>query len=156
MTNLNDKNIGFIGSGNMGEAIIAGLCTSNNGSSIFVFDIDEQKLIDIKKKYDINICESNTELCQKADIIFLSVKPDKISEVLDDIKSSINDKKIIVSIAAGIDLASIESILGSKNKIIRAMPNTPALIGEGMTVVSPNKKADDDSISIIEFIFCPS
>ena len=153
MTEFNNKKIGFIGSGNMGEAIIAGLSNSINPNNIFVFDIDEKKLIDIKKKYVINICESNNDLSKKSDFIFLSVKPDKIFEVLDEIKSSLNDKKLLVSIAAGINLDSIENTIGSKYKIIRAMPNTPALIGEGMTVISPNKKADDESLNSIEFIF---
>ena len=153
MTTMNEKKIGFIGSGNMGEAIIAGLCKSIGPGNIFVFDIDEKKLIDKKKKYAINISENNITLCKNSDIIFLCVKPDIIFKVLDDIKSSLNNKKIIVSIAAGINLDSIEKIVGSQNKIIRAMPNTPALINQGMTVISPNKKADDDSIKKIETIF---
>lgn len=149
---LNNISIGCIGTGNMGSAIIAGLSKHVEKSSIFCFDIDKEKLNSIVKKYKIQPANGLSELVAKSKVILLSVKPDIIPSVLNEIKDNCGDK-ILVSIAAGIKIESIANILKTPHKIVRVMPNTPALVGEGMAVISPNENVDEDSLKIVSDIF---
>lgn len=135
-----NKKIGFIGCGNMGEAMLKGIIDSfDNVKDIYVFEKNEGRQRDLKEKYNINISLTPLELVNNSEIILVAVKPNIFNLVMDEIKPAINDSKVIISIAAGVTIAAIEKGLGSKAKIIRTMPNTPAFVGLGMTSMSPNK-----------------
>jgi len=149
---LENKIIGCIGTGNMGSAIISGLSNNIKRENIYCFDIDRQKLEGIKTLYNVNITEDLNILTDKSDIIILAIKPDVLSQIIEKIKKNISDK-ILVSIAAGISIKSIEDILQTPHKIIRIMPNTPALISEGMAVISPNANVDEKSLLMVKEIF---
>ena len=151
MMNISKKNIGIIGLGNMGEAIILGLLKHVDSGKITGFDKDQNKCKKISDK--IKISDSGESLIQNSDIIVLAVKPDIIPLICKDIKDSISNDKIIISIAAGITIASIEKIIGSDKKVIRVMPNTPALVNEGMTAISNNNSVNKQDLELGREIF---
>lgn len=143
--------LGFIGAGNMGSAIIGGALTSGivKGSDITVSDRDIQKLDALKEKYGVNTTIENT-YCNACDIVFLCVKPNVLAEVIAGIKDNADGKAVFVSIAAGQSIGKIENAFGNKLvKVVRVMPNTPALVGEGMSAVCTNSNVDEDELNAV-------
>ncbi len=118
----------------MAEALIKGM-TSQGMKDIYVSEPNDERRQDLGKKYGVKTTQDNKEVISECDIIILAVKPQNIETVLDEISEVVTDKKTIVSIAAGITLAYLESKLKTK-QLIRVMPNTPALVQEGMSVMS--------------------
>ena len=147
--------IGFIGCGNMGQAMLSGMIDSGRVSSkdILVTDKLLASRVNTQKKYGVEITSNNVELTMIADIIVLAVKPQFYEEVLTEIKSAIWENKIVVSIAPGKTLGWLEEKIGKPAKIIRAMPNTPALVKEGMMGVCANDKVAKDELELICKIF---
>ena len=150
-----DRILGFIGSGNMGQAMLGGILESKllPGNQIIVSDLDEQKLQAVAETYGVQTTTDSRELALKADIIILAVKPNIYDPVMQSIKDVITSDKIIVTIAAGKSIASIEAILGSKTKIIRTMPNTPALVSEGMSALCSNKNVTSGELNEVKAIY---
>jgi pyrroline-5-carboxylate reductase len=134
--------IGFIGSGNMAEALIKGIITAGlyKPTNIFISDIRPLRIKRLVKKYKVRPAKNNKKLVNKADIIVLSVKPQNMTEALKSIKGAVSSKKLVISIAAGVKVSRIASVL-SDVSIVRVMPNTPALIGEGASALFANTKA---------------
>lgn len=127
--------LGFIGAGNMGEAYISGLSSKNE---IYFYETNNEREEYIREKYNSIPCKTIAEILEKADYIFLAVKPNVISFVLEKIKELAYEgnklkNKIILSVAAGIKINQIQKSIGIDKKIVRVMPNTPALIQKGMT-----------------------
>lgn len=148
--------IGFIGTGNMGSAMIEGLISSSicKDSDIIVSDLNKEALATLKKSFpNINTTSNNIECAQKANILILAVKPNIYNIVIDEIQSSTDPNTIIVSIAAGVKRKSIEEGFEKDIKLIRTMPNTPALVGEGMTALSPNKNVSEDELNRVKELF---
>ena len=136
----NMSSIGFIGAGNMAQAIINGIIQAGQfaPADIMVSDISGDRIIDLFKMYGVTGVSNNTAIAQKADIIVLSVKPQVMAGVLEEIKGSIKENSVVISIAAGITVDAISKVLGDA-QIIRVMPNTPSLVSEGMSgLYSPN------------------
>lgn len=150
-----NKKIGFIGSGNMGSAMIKGILNSEliSSGNIYVSDINENKLLEIKNDLGVNVTTDALELINSIDIVVLSVKPNIYKIVLEQIKNSITNDLLVVTIAAGINIQFVEDIIGNDKKIIRTMPNTPALVGEGMAAICPNKNINDEELNIVKSIF---
>ncbi len=146
--------IGFIGAGNMGSAVIFRLA-GQNAENINVYDIDTNKIKNLQKSINIKPVASVADIIKTSEIIFIAVKPDNTQDVLDQIKGcQISfDEKIFVSIAAGIKISTIEKSLGNNARVIRVMPNTPALHGEGMSVLSPNSNISDETLESVKEIF---
>lgn len=149
-----NKKIGFIGCGNMAKAMIKGIINSKliKTENIYASALSENTLINAKNKFNINTTKDSREVVLKSDIIVIAVKPNIYDIVLNDIKDVI-DNKIIVTIAAGKTIDSIESIIGDDKKIIRTMPNTPALVNEGMSALCKNKNISDQDLRDIKSIF---
>lgn len=135
------KNIGFIGCGNMGSSMLGGLINKNfvSKEQVFVSTKSKESREKLEKKYGVLGLESNIDIAKKADILILAVKPYMYKEVLKEIKSVLRKDQVIVSIAAGIDLIDLHEMIGEDFKIVKTMPNTPALVGEGMSAICPNK-----------------
>lgn len=138
--------IGIIGLGNMGSAIARGISGSIPGKNIFAYDMDSAKGKDLK---NINITPYMDEVIDSSSIIVIAVKPDWVNEVLLKLTEY---NGIIVSVAAGIKLETLLKAAGIDKKIIRAMPNTPALSGCGMTVISPCENISTDEINAVQEI----
>lgn len=133
--------IGFIGTGNMGHAILEGFIVSRKvkKEDIFIFDTDQSKLDMLVKNYGVQTAKNENNLVEYSDLIILAVKPNIYDIILEKIKPNIDEKKIILTIAAGYSVERAEKILGDNKKVVRTMPNTPAQILEGMTGVVFNK-----------------
>jgi len=140
--------IGFIGGGNMAEALIKGIVRSQ----ILVSEPREERRRYLEQTYGIKTTESNKEVVSSCSIILLAIKPQNMESVLDEISNSITEEKTVVSIAAGITFAYLSSKLKSR-KLIRVMPNTPALVQEGMTVMSLCECLSDRDVSTVREIF---
>ncbi|MFC1650221.1 pyrroline-5-carboxylate reductase [Candidatus Latescibacterota bacterium] len=137
--------LGIIGFGNMGSAIIGGLIQSNvyMPSDIHIFDVDSAKLAKAKKDGHF-IHSSMAELGESSEIIIIAVKPGDVIKALSGLKGS-SGIELIISVAAGISTAEIESAAGDI-PVIRVMPNTPCMVGAGAIVISRGKKAGDKHI----------
>ena len=136
------ETIGFLGSGNMAEALIKGIIGAQiyAPENILVSDIRAERLKLLAEKYDVVPVAGNAELAKKVDILVLSVKPRNMTEALQSIRKNIRLDTLVISIAAGIRVANISAVL-SDMAIVRVMPNTPALIGEGASALFANEKA---------------
>lgn len=146
--------IGFVGAGKMATAIITGiidakLCESKN---IFVYDISESALNKMKTELKITAEVSAENVLQKSDIIFFAVKPFVMRDVLSGLKGKFKNNQLVVSIAAGISTKTIEEYTEG-NPVIRVMPNTPALVKEGMSAVCRGKYANEEHADIVCQIF---
>lgn len=132
-----NKKISFVGCGNMAEAIVSGLVKSGvNPLNIIASRRDEKKLDELRNKYGIDVTSSNKFACEIADVVFLCVKPMMMEKVCKEVKDNILPNATVVSIAAGIPIKQLQEWLGEDKKIIRAMPNTPAMVQAGMTSLS--------------------
>ncbi|WP_313699918.1 pyrroline-5-carboxylate reductase [Pantoea sp.] len=149
------KKIGFIGGGNMAKAIIGGLVNSGKitPSDIFVYDRKAETNQAMAEQYGINAAESADALAREVDILFGAVKPNVILKVLKELSGSLKKEALVVSIAAGVTLDSLSSVLGYDRKLVRAMPNTPSLVSEGMTSVTPNVLVEQAEIDEVVAIF---
>lgn len=135
-----EKKTGFIGCGNMGKAILSGLLTSGQAraENVWVYTPSEESQQALKQEFGVNTASSAQEVAQATDIVFGAVKPNIMLKVMSDIASSLNKDSLVVSIAAGITLDQLATVLGHDRKIIRTMPNTPSLVQAGMTSITPN------------------
>lgn len=150
-----DKTIGFIGGGNMASAMIGGMINSRlcHKEQIIVTARTQSTLDRLSAAYDIRVTLNNKEAAQFSDILFLAVKPYAYEEIIKEIKNVVSNQKIIVSIAAGINHAKLNSYFGKPLKIIRAMPNTPAMVLEAMTALTPNEFVSKKDLKNVTDIF---
>ncbi len=133
--------LGFIGTGNMAGAIIGGILKKGivKADDIIGADVLEAGREKVKAAYGIRVTDNNIEVVDNADIMFLSVKPQYYAEVIGEIRDAVTENKIVVTIAPGKTLSWLKEQFGKNVKIVRTMPNTPALVGEGMTAACPNE-----------------
>lgn len=134
--------IGFVGSGNMAEALTKGITNAGlyEPENVLVSDIRSERLDYLSREYHVQPVNENAALAEKVDILVLSVKPQNMTEALESINDSIRKEALVISIAAGIKTTNISAVLGDI-AIVRVMPNTPALIGEGAGALFANEKA---------------
>ena len=153
--------IGFIGGGNMAEALIKGIrgkvgLTRFQGQGarddIFVSEPREERRKYLEQTYGIKTTQSNKEVASLCNLIILAVKPQDIETVLNEIADDVTEDKSVVSITAGITLAYLASKLKTK-KLIRVMPNTPALVQEGISVMSLCECLTDKDVAVVKDIF---
>ena len=149
------KKIGFIGAGNMGGAILGGILKSKmmDNEHIMASAKSERTMERLKNEYNVHVTKDSKEVVEFSDIIVIGVKPNIYDEVLEEIKDVIDNKKIIITIAAGKTIESVENIIGNDKKIVRTMPNTPSLVGEGMTSLSPNKNISKEELDFVKSLF---
>ena len=154
MRYLKGKRIGIIGLGNMGIAILNGLILSGavGKTALSGFDKEPAKRAGVKKRYSITISKSIPELVAGCDIIIIAVKPQNIDEALKEI-SFYGKDRLHISIAAGITTRRIEKALGGKSRVVRVMPNTPALVGEGISALCKGRYALRTDIKTADEIF---
>lgn len=152
---MKNSTIGFVGSGNMATALVKGLVESGLYSSdrLLASDSDPQKLKELTEKFGIKGYSSNRELVGGCTIIVLAVKPQVIREVLEEVRDGIRGDHLVISIAAGIPMAMIHSIVGSHIPLIRVMPNTPALIQKGISALAPGELVTPEQMKVAEEIF---
>ena len=140
--------IAFLGGGNMAEALIKGMIVSGTvkAEQVIVNDVSADRLEHLRKTYGIIIDKSTKEAADRADIVFLSVKPQVIDVVLSKIAPVADGKKLVISIAAGVTIARIEKMLTAKPRVVRVMPNTPALVLAGAAGVAGGSTATPEDM----------
>jgi pyrroline-5-carboxylate reductase len=152
---LKDKKVGFIGAGNMGEALIKGLVSANvvAPEAIYASDVRVERLQELDQQYGIRPASSNVEVVRQADVVILAVKPQIITPVLKEIAATLTKRKLLISIAAGVSTARIRADLGKDARLIRVMPNTPALVLEGVTAIAKAAGLEPDDLDTAGEIF---
>lgn len=147
--------IGFIGCGNMASAMIGGIVKKNilKPEEMIASNRSEGKLVSIKETYGITTTTENKEVSENSEIIVLAVKPIFYESVIKEIKKTIKKSQIIVTIAPGIDIDRISYLFGQELKIVRTMPNTPAMVCEGMTAACCNEVINEEEVQEVCRIF---
>lgn len=148
------RRLGVIGTGKMGSALIRGIVKAGvlPPNKITASDVDPNLLSALKKETGIKTTSNNLEVVKSAEIILLALKPDMIRPVLTEVKGHLTKEHLLVSIAAGVPIKAIEEVAGAEMRIIRVMPNTPALIGHGAAAFSPGKKATREDVEDVKAI----
>jgi pyrroline-5-carboxylate reductase len=152
---IKGRTIGFVGGGNMGEALIKGLLGASlvPASAIHATDVRLERLKELDRLYGIQVSSDNAELVRHADIVILAVKPQIMDAVLKEIAPAVTRKKLLISIAAGVSTAKIRAVLHKDARLIRVMPNTPALVLEGVTAIAKAEGLEPDDLDAASEIF---
>ena len=147
--------IGFIGTGNMGTALIKGLINSGlyQSNQLLASDHNTEQLRKVSEQFGLKAHPSNKDLVRESTTIILAVKPQSIREVLAEVRDEVRDEHLMISIAAGIPLKMIHSIVGRDIALIRVMPNTPALIQKGVSALAAGKLATPEHMEMAGRIF---
>jgi pyrroline-5-carboxylate reductase len=150
-----DLKVGFIGAGNMGSALIKGIISSGllQPENISVSDADRAKTESLSKETGVYVSYSNNDVIERSDYIILAVKPNMVRTVLEPCKELFHNGKVLISIAAGVPIKTFKDILGALSKIIRTIPNTPALVGEGMTLISCDETITESEKDVAKKLF---
>ncbi|MCP4628211.1 MAG: pyrroline-5-carboxylate reductase [bacterium] len=152
---LNDKTIAFIGTGNMGDALVSGLI--NSGSSkpknIICSDVRKDRLDKIKSRYKVRTTTSNLKAVAEADIVIYAVKPQLMAAVLTETGAKLDMSKLVISIAAGVPLAAMESCIDKDMRLIRVMPNIAAAVKEAASAIAAGEHATKEDVNLAMEIF---
>jgi pyrroline-5-carboxylate reductase len=152
-TSLTNKCIGFIGVGVMGSSIIKSLLMKSiTSDQICIADKSPEKLEQLKSQYQVEVKEI-AAIGKGCNVIFLAVKPQDLADVLNELKQTIQPETVVISIAAGKTIKFIEDQLQTNNPVIRAMPNTPAQIGKGISAIAAGVKVSGDELKIAIELF---
>lgn len=146
---FDDTQVGFVGGGNMGSALIKGLLTAKliKPENLMVYDADNDRVIELQNTYGIGGAQNNGELALASGIIFLAVKPQVIPQVLVDLNPHLGHQPLIISIAAGISIQTLAEGLPDGLSIIRVMPNTPALVQQGASALARGPHVTDSQMT---------
>jgi pyrroline-5-carboxylate reductase len=157
---MENKRIAIIGAGSMGGAILSGLIAAGTAAdSITASTATTESAMALADKFSIKTfaletsASANAEAAKDADILLISVKPAKVLETLEQIKDSVKDGSLVISVAAGVTTESMQQAIGSKASVIRAMPNTPSIVGHGVTGIAKGKSANDAQLAIAKELF---
>lgn len=149
------KTIGICGTGNMGKAIAKGLAASGliEPSHIYVYNIHKEKAATLAAELGATAVDTAVELAEKSQGLIMAVKPYVMPTALADIKDHVTSEKVVISIAAGLTMKQLAAYLPSKTKLVRIMPNTPSMVGEGMASVSVNDLVSKEETQDVLAIF---
>ncbi len=146
--------LAFIGGGNMAEALIRGFLSSRIAKprNICVSDVVATRLDHLRRKFRLRTSQDNAAAVSDADVIILAIKPQNANDALNTIAPVTRNSHLIISIMAGISTSKIETILEGRGRVVRVMPNTPALVGKGATGIAGGKKAQrKDLATVVQF-----
>jgi pyrroline-5-carboxylate reductase len=152
---LKDKKIGVIGTGNMGESLISGLIYAKSSApqNIICSDVRREKLKCIKDTYRVITTTSNIDVVKASEIVIYAIKPQIMASILRETAAYLDMSKIVISIAAGVPLAAIESCLNKDLRLIRVMPNIAASVKEGAAAITAGKHATKEDLKVAKAIF---
>ncbi|HZJ57777.1 MAG TPA: pyrroline-5-carboxylate reductase [Clostridia bacterium] len=148
-------NLGVIGAGNMASSIVKGVVKNKlfDPKQIFVFDILSHQLTKLADETSVSAAKDNIDLLEKCSVVIIAVKPEALDALLDEISDVITPNHVLISIAAGISTEYIKDGIGNKCRVVRVMPNTPAMVGEGMSAICNNHGLDHEELEAISTIF---
>jgi len=149
------KRVGFVGGGNMGEALIRGLVESNlvPSDAIAVTDVRAERTRQLAEQYGVRPVTGNVALATASDVVILAVKPQIMASVLREVLPALTRRPLLISLAAGVSTATIQSVLGKYQRLIRVMPNTPALVLEGVTAIAKTPGLEVEDLETAQEIF---
>lgn len=149
------KRIGFLGCGNMGEAMVKGLVEASvvAAKNLMASDARSDRLAELDRRYGVRVAKDNVELVRESDVVVLAVKPQIMTPVLEEIAPSLSRRQLVISIAAGVSTTTIRAGVGKDIRLIRVMPNTPALVLEGATAIAKAKGLEEGDLEIAQEIF---
>jgi pyrroline-5-carboxylate reductase len=157
---MENNKIAVIGAGSMGGAILSGLIAAGTAAdSITASTATTQSAKALSDKFGIKSfaldasASANSDAAENADVLLIAVKPAKVLETLEEIKASVKDGALVISVAAGVTTESMEQAIGSKASVIRAMPNTPSIVGHGVTGIAKGKSANDNQLALAKDLF---
>ena len=152
---LEQVRFAFIGGGNMAEALIKGLLSGLGVTpqQIMATDVVPERRTYMHTTYGITASADNKHAVQESTVVVLAVKPQIMPMILEEIAPVVNSEKLVISIAAGITLQTLQRALGDSRRVVRVMPNTPALVLAGAAGISPGKAATAQDIALVERIF---
>lgn len=152
---MNNKTIGFIGAGKMASAIIKGLLSSKtfDNEHVMAAEVNDTTAQKAQENFKIKVFKDADEVVQISNIVLIATKPFVVPELLENIKNKITKEHLVISIAAGITFDKLENALGKDKRIVRVMPNTPALVECGMSAVCKNSSATDEDLELVKTIF---
>ncbi len=149
-----DKAITFLGGGNMANALIKGLIRAGTPPSRITATVRrEEKRLELEAAHGIRAGFDNVAAARDAEVVVLAVKPQALDKLLTQIAPVIDHRKLVISIAAGVPIAALERRLGAGARIVRAMPNTPALVGLGATAISGGEHATEEDLALAAKVF---
>ncbi len=148
-----ESKVVFIGAGNMAEAIVSGMVAAQfcDPEKIIMTDVRPERLADLAKEYGVSTSTDNS-VVKNAEIMLLAVKPQVMTDVLAGIAPMLRKETLVISIAAGIPTSKIEALLGGERRVVRVMPNTPALVGQGASALAAGANADEADLEVAEAI----
>jgi pyrroline-5-carboxylate reductase len=152
---LKGKRVGFVGGGNMGEALIRGLLGANlvPPELMAATDVRTERTAQLTRQFGITAHDNNPRLVREADVVILAVKPQVMASVLAEIAPVVTARHLLISIAAGVATATIRAGLGKDARIVRVMPNTPALVLQGAAAIAGGAGAAPEDLAVAEEIF---
>ena len=149
------KKLGFIGAGNMATAMMSGIVSGEifRANEIIMSDVSSDRLAFISEKYGVEVTTDNIAVAKNAEVMILAVKPQYYTQVITEIAPFVTKEQLIITIAPGQTLSSLTERFGSDDlKIIRTMPNTPAMVGAGITAVTPNANVTAEELEYVRTI----
>jgi pyrroline-5-carboxylate reductase len=149
------KKIAFLGTGNMAEALVKGLLRAGTATAeeVVCTEPRAERREEITQRYGVRCIARNADAAEEADVVVLSVKPQTMEHLLDEIAPAIDHRKLVISIAAGVPISAIARKLGAGVRIFRTMPNTPALVGAGATALARGAHATEEDLQQAKALF---
>ncbi len=150
-----DKTVAFLGAGNMAGALIRGLLAAGvlQPEQVLVTDVRKPRLEELRTKHGVRVIGTNEEAARLADVIVLSTKPQVFDRLLPEVRNGVRPEALVISIAAGIPISAIEAHLPAGTRVVRTMPNTPAIVDAGATAISAGTHATDDDVALARSLF---
>jgi pyrroline-5-carboxylate reductase len=150
-----EHTIAFVGAGNMAGALIRGLIGTATvpAGRIIAADPDQERLSSLEAELDIRVTSDNAEAVKEASVVVLATKPQVFAQVLPGLAEAVDPDALLVSIAAGISTGIIERAFAAGARVVRTMPNTPALVGAGATAIAAGSHATDEDLALAENLF---
>ncbi len=150
-----DKTVAFLGAGNMAGALIRGLLAAKvlRPDQVLCTDVRKPRLEELKQKFGVRVIATNEEATRLADVVVLATKPQVFDRLLPEVRAGLRADTLVVSIAAGIPMSAIESHLPHRTRVVRTMPNTPALVDAGATAIAPGAHATEDDVALVRALF---
>jgi pyrroline-5-carboxylate reductase len=152
---MQERTIGFLGAGNMAGALTKALLHARvtTPEHILASDVREERLEDLKRLYGIGTTTDNARVVASSDILVLSIKPQVFDKVLPTVAEHLRTETLVISIAAGVPLVALEARLPAGARLVRAMPNTPAMVLAGATAIAAGTHASADDLRLAKHLF---
>jgi pyrroline-5-carboxylate reductase len=150
------RRLGLVGCGQMGEALLRGILTAGllRPEEVLAADPDRARMSTIVRRYGIRAARNSRAVAQgDVDVLLLAVKPQAINELFAELKGAVTDRTLVISIVTGVQLVRLEAELGERTRVVRAVPNTPALVGSGMTAVAGGAHVSPDDLKTAVDLF---